>query len=219
MDLQAETITFNGIRFRRYPDSPRRSDSHYYRPDGRYIKRSVGYLHQEVWKFHNGDIPDGYHVHHRDGNPLNNDITNLECIPGFDHLSFHAKQQEPDLEHLAAIRPLAAAWHGTEAGRELGRRNGERNWVLLQPRTYTCQHCGKVFERKSLQPVKFCSNACKSAWRRAHHIDDEQRVCVVCGAAFTANHYDDTKTCSRKCAARSRFLPGGDRASLQPACR
>jgi uncharacterized CHY-type Zn-finger protein len=219
VDVQAETVIFNGIKFRRYPDSERHSDRDYYRPDGRRIRQGMGYLHQEVWKFHNGDIPDGYHVHHRDGNSLNNDITNLECLPEFDHLSMHGKENEHDLEHLAAIRPLAAAWHGTEEGRKSGKFAGRRAWSLLQPHAYVCQHCGKVFERKSINPVKFCSNACKSAWRRTQHIDDEQRVCVVCGATFTVNRYSKAKTCSGLCSARSRFMSGGDRASLQPACR
>ena len=37
----------------------------------RYLK------HRYVWEQHNGKIPDGYEVHHRDLNTHNNDIFNL----------------------------------------------------------------------------------------------------------------------------------------------
>ena len=32
--------------------------------------------------YHNGEIPEGYHVHHIDGDRYNNNIENLECLCG-----------------------------------------------------------------------------------------------------------------------------------------
>jgi len=34
--------------------------------------------HRYIWESHNGPIPEGYHIHHRDGNPLNNRLENLQ---------------------------------------------------------------------------------------------------------------------------------------------
>ena len=38
------------------------------------------YEHRIVYEKHHGPIPSGYDVHHRDGDKLNNDISNLELL-------------------------------------------------------------------------------------------------------------------------------------------
>lgn len=47
-------------------------------------------LHRYVWMKHNGEIPEGYQVHHKDQNRLNYDITNLELIKTGEHQRIHA---------------------------------------------------------------------------------------------------------------------------------
>lgn len=37
-------------------------------------------LHRAIWEHHYGPIPDYHDIHHKDENPLNNDISNLECV-------------------------------------------------------------------------------------------------------------------------------------------
>ncbi|WP_179090910.1 HNH endonuclease [Burkholderia pseudomallei] len=37
----------------------------------------VYFLHRIAWVLHNGPVPDGFEIDHRDGNPLNNALTNL----------------------------------------------------------------------------------------------------------------------------------------------
>ena len=60
---------------------------------GGYITVSdKGYLHRIIWMVANGcDIPNGYHIHHIDGNKLNNSIYNLELIDEKTHISEHKK--------------------------------------------------------------------------------------------------------------------------------
>ena len=51
--------------------------------------------HIKVWEKHNGKKkPVGYHIHHVDGNPNNNDISNLICITHEEHYLIHKKQAE-----------------------------------------------------------------------------------------------------------------------------
>ena len=49
------------------------------------IKGKTYKEHRLVWVFHNGPIPEGYDVHHKDGNKLNNKINNLEVIKHDQH--------------------------------------------------------------------------------------------------------------------------------------
>jgi len=55
-------------------------------------KRSL--LHRDMWEFHNGTIPDGWDVHHIDGNKENNVIENYECLLKSDHTSLHQKHKK-----------------------------------------------------------------------------------------------------------------------------
>ena len=54
------------------------------RVNGRLTTKS---LHREVWEHHYGDIPKGWHVHHRDHNWQNNQIDNLVLIPYLEWVS------------------------------------------------------------------------------------------------------------------------------------
>ena len=47
-------------------------------------------LHRYVWEKHNGQIPKGYQVHHKDENKHNYSIENLILIEGKEHHRYHA---------------------------------------------------------------------------------------------------------------------------------
>lgn len=65
--------------------------------DGRYFARywddagvfRAVYRYQWVWIQANGAIPKGYHVHHKDGDPTNDTLGNLEILTPTDHLTHH----------------------------------------------------------------------------------------------------------------------------------
>lgn len=44
-------------------------------------------LHRLVYVMHNGPIPEGYQIHHKDGNKRNNRAENLECVSALKHAS------------------------------------------------------------------------------------------------------------------------------------
>lgn len=200
---KAMVVEFNGIKFRRYPNASQRSDRVYYRPHAGHIRGGVGYLHQEVWKAHNGPIPEGYHVHHKDGNPLNNSINNLELMIESEHLSMHGKDGgEAGRWYLDKYRKKAAEWHRSPEGRRWHQEHARRTWKKRIPIPKNCDECGSAFESITRRDNdRFCSNACKSRWRRASGLDDETRHCVVCKAEFRVNKYSETQTCSRSCGA------------------
>ena len=92
-----------------------------------------------------GEIPEGFHVHHVDGNTANNNPENLVAIHPEEHLQITVegwkrrggswKDQEAMAEHLDKIRPLTKEWHGSEEGLRWHREHAYRSIVRgrLQP--------------------------------------------------------------------------------------
>lgn len=48
------------------------------------------YEHIIVWEKHNGEIPKGFHIHHKNGDKLDNRIDNLEMMSASEHTRLHA---------------------------------------------------------------------------------------------------------------------------------
>lgn len=49
-------------------------------------------LHRLIWEdFYGKPVPKDYDIHHRDHNPLNNEIWNLQCCEHSKHMRFHSK--------------------------------------------------------------------------------------------------------------------------------
>lgn len=205
----AETVTFKGIRYRRYPESGNWSERAYFVPGiADRTKHRLGRLHEEIWKEHNGPIPPGSHIHHEDHDPLNNDPGNLVCLDGDEHKRYHAALADHatprQLAHLERVRPLTVAWHRSDEGREWHRQHAVEVAAQRQLATFNCKQCAKPYETVNRgDGTRFCSNRCKSAWRRAAGLDDEQRNCAYCGCQYTTNRYEKGTHCSRSCAAKN----------------
>ena len=46
-------------------------------------------LHVYVWEHYNGEVPKGYHIHHKDHDKNNNEIENLVLLSASEHASLH----------------------------------------------------------------------------------------------------------------------------------
>ena len=75
---------FNGKRY------TRKEDGHYRGYHGKY-------LHRDVWEFYNGKIPRGYVIHHKDLNPENNSIENLQLMSQVEHKKLHNKIRQAEI--------------------------------------------------------------------------------------------------------------------------
>ena len=162
-------------------------------------------LHVYVYECERGQVvPVGYQIHHIDGDKSHNDIDNLACIPLHDHLSYHSKtyaneHKEEKTKQMESIRPMSKAWHASAEGHEWHKKHyAKMKDALYVQHTFKCIVCGKEFQSSQIES-KFCCNAHKSQYRRNAHLDDEKRICIVCGEPFMINKYSKTKTCSRKC--------------------
>ena len=59
--------------------------------DGHYkLCKTNESLHRKIWESHYGKkIPEGYDIHHIDGNKTNNEIWNLQCVEHGKHSQYH----------------------------------------------------------------------------------------------------------------------------------
>lgn len=184
---------------------------HFTRDDktGYYLNSTIRKrMHRYVWEYYNGDIPKDYEVHHKDHDVSNNKIENLQLLHKKDHKSYHAKIQgdkNVNNGHLSNIRNMAKEWHASEEGLEWHRKHYQQTKEkMLAKSEFVCEFCGESFQAVGKGNNRFCSNKCKSAWRRESGIDDETRECEVCGRHFTANKYSKTRTCSKSCGSKLR---------------
>jgi hypothetical protein len=149
-ELEHLGVTYRGVRF--YPYSLARDRnggkaSFYYRTNQQPYKYQL--LHRLVWEDAHGPIPDGYVVHHRDGDSLNNAVDNLELLPRGEHIGHHKKG-----------RPAAYA------DPDVPSKRSKAMWAKRQPRDVECVACGTIFQSTGMRAM-FCTRPC----RRRYYLD------------------------------------------------
>lgn len=161
-------------------------------------------LHVYVWEHFNGEVPKGFHVHHKDMNKGNNEIDNLEILSAKEHEKLHGSlisegRKEWMRKNLADnARPKASEWHGSENGKQWHSEHAQAIWQSASVRKYICQYCGAEFETRNVygeNQAKFCSNKCRAANRRKSGVDDVEKICEKCGQPYMANKYSKTRFC------------------------
>ncbi len=199
-----ETAQFQGRVYTRRPDSKDYEKRWYFRA---WSDKSMQYLHRAIYESVHGPLLDGLCVHHADGNPLNNDPANLVAVSASEHARIHSTERFADPAYRARtvatlnqIRPLASAWHASDGGRAWHVAHGVTAYASRDPRRYECRQCGAAYETLHARGG-YCSPACRSKMRRQSGVDNERRQCLECHAEFVCNRYDQTRTCSRRCAS------------------
>lgn len=168
-------------------------------------------LHRYVWRFYNGEIPDGYEIHHKNGDKGTVDVAQLELKKKGLHQKEHGyrltqeerRWRRNNMNHN--VRPKAIEWHKSAEGREWHSENSKRQWKRKSPKKYICSMCGKEYlslNSYGEESNTFCSNACKSKWRRQIGKDLIVKVCSHCGKEFETNRFRPSECCSRTCSNR-----------------
>jgi uncharacterized CHY-type Zn-finger protein len=176
----------------------------YYQYEGRYFTSHTRKMHRDVWEFYNGEIPKGYHIHHIDGNPSNNEISNLQLIEASEHLRMEGKrrhQENPEWskEFYTKGIELAKEWHKSVDGRLWHSEKAKKQWENPSVFFLNCIQCDTLYLSFKSTTTKFCSNKCKSNHRRLSGVDNEKRICVVCNTEFEANKYSTKSKCKLTC--------------------
>lgn len=163
-----------------------------------------GYCHRIIWEEDVGPIPEGFDVHHKDGNKLNNLLENLDCISKSDHMRLHSQEfKEKRRQCMSKNSEKVHAWLKTSKGKKFLSNKAKKMWEELPIRTFKCASCKKEFTTKyNKKTVKYCSDNCVMAARRASKVDDCKRTCIICSNLFTINRYQKTVTCGPSCRAK-----------------
>lgn len=74
-----------------------------------------------VWEQHNGPIPPGFGVHHKDENKLNDDPTNLELASKARHLDLHRAAYIERATASTALQRRERRWSTKSATKRTGR--------------------------------------------------------------------------------------------------
>lgn len=182
----------------------------YYRQKGQWTST----LHTYIWKKYKGVIPKGHEIHHKDFNKDNNDISNLVCIPANEHRRIHADALTDEMRDALRknmnenARPKAIEWHRSSGGRKWHSEHIRHQYKQgVFRKQLVCSNCGKHYIGTVYANGgnTYCSNVCKSQYRRKNKLDGTTHTCVICGEKFITSKYRPAKTCSRSCANKYRW--------------
>ena len=156
----------------------------YYRIDTNWhkdIKNSYR-LHQAVYEYYKGEIPKGYHVHHKDHNKENNDISNLELMTNSEHQKLHFAQMSNEEKKeklgkfMSAGIKAATEWHKTNPmSKQIHSESAKKGWQNKESKEHTCIHCGEKFYTKTNE-CKFCSQKCKNDYKLGYSLIDIESI-------------------------------------------
>ena len=179
-------------------DKYQRFDGVYYSNiRGRY--RAYMFIHRRVFEYYHGEIPAGYEIHHIDGNPANNDISNLQMLTKDEHTRTHAKAKEQKIYRCEFCGKIFYS-SGSGVVRFCSSRCNH-DWHQQQGH-YTeiriCANCGNPFSAYKYNNTRYCSPACAYKDMPPTSKDKE---CPICHEIFRARK-DKQVYCSRSCAAK-----------------
>ena len=175
-----EEITWGGRKYRRLPGHKDRHRRVYYMA----TTSPRTYLHQDIYEDRHGPIPDGFHIHHINHDPLDNRVENLAALSPEAHAVLHGQEASRIIrtcaecgEQFSAVR-YRAKWC-SPACKERNRRRAGTAYVRpkVEPmaESRNCEECGAEFIAR--RPwARFCTSLCRGrAGRRARASLEHQR--------------------------------------------
>ena len=156
---------------------------------GFYFQRDGRRLHRAVWEYHNGPIPKGWHVHHKDEDRSNNCISNLELLHGSAHASLHSTGKPSTLGDRA--RAAAAEWHGSDKGRDWHKAHWQKTIgpKMAERVKLSCVVCGKEYETRSVMRHKsrYCHQNCRAVALRRRRAAERKAGRLLPGSTTGAS--------------------------------
>jgi len=111
-----------------------------------YTPNGTKSTHRYVWEQHNGKIPKGYYIHHKDGDSFNNKIENLELISPEEHRYIHA-----------GYKKINNIWYKKCSRCEVWKAIDEYYWINKTRIQTLCKKCKSivVMDERQKNPEKY----------------------------------------------------------------
>ena len=162
-------------------------------------------IHRAVYEYYCGDIPEGYHIHHKDFNASNNNILNLQALTIQAHQKLHANSRI--FKEFTCYQCGNKFFATNATARFCSKKCESRAYKHSEntQETRQCVICGKNFSTYKYNNTKTCSKKCKhiaSGKTNAHY--EHKKTCPICGKIFYNFKHPKTLCCSRACGAKLR---------------
>lgn len=160
-----------------------------------YERRSS--IYRAVYNYYCGEIPRGYEIHHKDWNPDNNDISNLQMLTRAQHQALHHSIGT----YIAPVRNFICKVCGKKFTSHYSGKNCFCSQKCANKFHHNviekeCLSCGKKFTTSN-PDAKFCSSKCYGKSIKKSPIEKE---CVICGKKFYASvKHPEKQCCSPEC--------------------
>lgn len=146
--ISESLIEYKGVVYRRYPESKNRTHRVYYQHHGEWKKTPV-FLHRKIYEDYFGPIPEGYHIHHKDGDTENNSPNNLKAISQKEHMSLESSKRWKDKNWVNKRKTYYQSEEHKKKASE-AQKNRKKT-------SYVCELCQERFEsRNNTGNVRFC---------------------------------------------------------------
>ena len=177
-------------------------------------------IHQDVWSYYHGTIPEGdFQIHHIDWNSHNNSVKNLKLVTSAEHRKIHANlptsEVAPEKTTIFTCEHCGKSFKAAiRQGHKFCCRKCQRLAQLDAKKTSikSCKFCGKEFA--GTENSKFCSQECRRAYASAQI---PTKICLQCGKEFKAYSRGKSKKQQLYCSKECRFA--AQRASADGICQ
>ena len=172
----------------------------FHKDKGGHFRRDTS-LHRFVFYYYNGDIPNGYEIHHKDLDPSNNATENLQLLSKSEHQKLHHKlNRETQTCPVCGKLFVASNRNGRTRFCSQKCKDSIKN-LNLESVEKICPICGKSFSPKDKRRA-CCSQECTDKLKSKNHTNKHQpRNCAVCGKVFIPKDKRNV-CCSRDCGSK-----------------
>lgn len=172
---------------------------------GHYAK--VTSIHQAVWNYFVGELVTGNEIHHKNSNPEDNDLSNLQSLTKAEHRRIHNLNAPT---RLSKCKMCGKEFATRSAGKTLAKFCSDKcrdayKFLSKESAVFEeriCVICGKKYKTEKRSTSKTCSRKCTGRIRWSRPRVKIMVTCEICGKPFETNKTRPARFCSKRCKGK-----------------